>query len=169
MRPAADGAGAVMVLHPNARDLTGLISGRLTVAGPAGKTADGHIAWDCRCECGKTKLVSSNSLVRRNPVKSCGCMNHTTAQRKRRTDGPWNEGKSYTINSGEHCYRTRHGWARAAIKHYGNRCERCGWAEARCDVHHRQPKAQGGSHTLANAIVLCPNCHRIEHERGGAD
>lgn len=41
--------------------------------------------------------------------------------------------------------------------------------EARCDVHHRVPKAHGGLHTLANAVVLCPNCHRIEHEAGNAD
>lgn len=93
-------------------------------------------------------------------------MNHTTAQRKR--VGAWNEGKSYAIREGEHCYRTRHAWAKAAIRHYGNKCERCGWDSARCDVHHREHKARGGLHTLANAIVLCPNCHRIEHDKGSA-
>jgi 5-methylcytosine-specific restriction endonuclease McrA len=149
-----------------AHDLAGQRIGKLVVQRVDGRTKDKHVAWLCQCDCGQTKRVASNSLRRRNPVQSCGCMNRDTAQRKRRQGGPWNEGKSYVIDGGGHCYRTRHGWARAAIKHYGNRCERCGWDSARCDVHHREPKAGGGAHTLANAIVLCPNCHRIEHEKG---
>lgn len=56
--------------------------------------------------------------------------------------------------------------ATEAIRHYGPACERCGWNAARCDVHHRKPKGAGGLHTLENAIVLCPNCHRVEHEGG---
>ena len=153
-------------LHPNARDLTGLRSGRLTVTNEHSRSRDGHLVWRCICECGKTKSISSNSLTRSVPVQSCGCMNRTRAQDKRVAGGAWNEGKSYVISGGEHCYKTRHGWAKAAIRTGGNQCERCGWAEARCDVHHRKAKAKGGLHTLANAIVLCPNCHRIDHEKG---
>lgn len=156
-------------MHPRTRDLSGLQSGRLLVIGPAGRARDNHILWRCSCSCGKEKLIASNSLTRVSPVQSCGCMNHTRAQQKRRADGPWNDGKSYVISNGEHCYKTRHGWAKAAIKHYGNRCETCGWDKARCDVHHRKPKALGGLHTIANAIVLCPNCHRLEHDRGRGD
>lgn len=147
------------------KDLSGIRSGRLTVKSPSPERADGHIKWLCLCDCGREKLISSNSLTRIKPVQSCGCMNATAAQLKHKSS--WNEGKSYSINSGEHCYKTRHGWAKAAIRHYGNRCERCGWNAARCDVHHREYKALGGLHTLTNAIVLCPNCHRIEHENGG--
>jgi len=151
-------------MHPNTVDLTGRQIGRLSVIQIAGRTADGHIAWTCLCACGKTKVVSSNSLTRAAPVQSCGCLNADRAQRRRNPDGVWNEGKSYVIKDGQHCYRTRHGWAKAAIRHYGNRCERCGWAQARCDVHHRVLKSAGGAHTLSNAIVLCPNCHRVAHE-----
>jgi len=75
-----------------------------------------------------------------------------------------NEGKSYAINLGVHCYKTRHGWAKAAIRHFGNTCQKCGWNKARCDVHHLIPKSLGGLHTIENAIILCPNCHRIHHE-----
>lgn len=160
---------ATMALHPNARDLTGLVVGMLTVLGCAGRSDDGHLKWLCLCECGKKKEVASNSLTRRSPVQSCGCMNKTRAQDRRRPDGIWNEGKSYAIRNGEHCYRTRHGWAKAVVRHYGNQCERCGWKEARCDAHHRIPKAQGGLHTISNGIVLCPNCHRVEHEQGRSD
>ena len=78
------------------------------------------------------------------------------------------DGKSYSIRHGKHCYKTRHGWAKAAIREYGNKCDQCGWDAARCDVHHRVPKSLGGLHTLDNAIVLCPNCHRVIHENAGS-
>lgn len=155
-------------MHFNAKDLSGLKIGFLMVIKPTGKTRDNHVAWLCKCECGKEKIISSNTLTRKRPaIKSCGCVNKIVAQKK--IAGAWNEGKSYTILQGEHCYKTRHGWAKAAIKHYGNKCEKCGWDRARCDAHHRILKSKGGLHTIKNAIVLCPNCHRIEHERGYAD
>ncbi|NJR13449.1 MAG: HNH endonuclease [Phyllobacteriaceae bacterium] len=31
------------------------------------------------------------------------------------------------------------------------------------EVHHRIPLAEGGDDTVANAIALCPNCHREAH------
>jgi hypothetical protein len=31
------------------------------------------------------------------------------------------------------------------------------------EVHHIKPLAQGGEDTVANAIALCPNCHRKAH------
>lgn len=40
-------------------------------------------------------------------------------------------------------------------------CERCGWSEARCDLHRIIP---GGPYTEENTITLCPNCHRMETE-----
>ena len=49
----------------------------------------------------------------------------------------------------------------------GNKCERCGWAEARCDVHHITPRAEGGKNFVSNGVVLCPNCHRVAHEQSG--
>lgn len=31
------------------------------------------------------------------------------------------------------------------------------------EVHHRKQLAHGGEDTVANAIALCPNCHRYQH------
>ncbi len=31
------------------------------------------------------------------------------------------------------------------------------------EVHHRKPLSEGGEDTVANAIALCPNCHRNMH------
>lgn len=146
-------------------NITGMKSGLLTAVSPAGRTKGahgGHAIWLCRCECGNTKNVAMGNL-RSGGVQSCGCLPSAAAKARVKRDGPWNEGKSYAINQGARCYRTRHAWAKAALRHHGNRCEKCGWAEARCDVHHRKSKASGGLHTIANAVVLCPNHHRLAH------
>jgi len=155
--------------HSNVRDLSGMRVGRLMVTAPVKRDNDGHVMWRCFCDCGGQKDIASNSLTRRMPVLSCGCLNARIASRRKRVDGPWNEKKSYAIRNGEHVYKTRHGWAKAVIRHYGNACQHCGWNKTTCDAHHRNPKADGGLHTIANGIVLCPNCHRLEHESGRAD
>lgn len=138
--------------------------GRLTLIQPSGKSADHHRRWECFCECGRTAFVVSNSL-KYGHTKSCGCLRSEASQKRIKREGVWNEGKSYAIGGGERCYKTRHSWAKAVIRHYGNRCQRCGWDKARCDAHHINPKAEGGLHTIANGMVICPNCHREEHSR----
>ncbi|MFH0839903.1 MAG: HNH endonuclease [Candidatus Omnitrophota bacterium] len=52
-------------------------------------------------------------------------------------------------------------WIRAqAIKKYGNKCELCGFKLV-IDTHHILPKHKGGSHSIDNLIVICPNCHAL--------
>ncbi len=152
-----------MKLHPNTTDRTGDRHGRLLVIGVGGVYSDGHRMWLCRCDCGNEKEVVGNRLRGKGGVRSCGCLRAEANRRKVKEDGPWNEGKSYSIQSGKRCYKTRHSWAKAVIRHYGNRCSICGWDKARCDAHHRKEKSSGGKHTIANGIVLCPNCHREHH------
>lgn len=153
-----------MAISPFQKDITGLRNGRLVAVAPAGRATDGHAMWACRCDCGNEKTVTMNAL-KPSGTRSCGCLRAEAAQRRLKCDGVWNNGKSYAINAGERCYKTRQAWAMAAIRHYGNKCEVCGWAEATCDVHHRVLKSRGGLHTITNAIVLCPNHHRLEHDR----
>lgn len=148
------------------KDLTGTRNGRLVAVERVGSKPGGHALWRCQCDCGGEKIVQSNNLQREAGTKSCGCLRKDASAKRRLESGAWNEGKSYAISDGEHCYKTRHSWAKAALRHYGNKCQRCGWREARCDAHHRVPKAAGGKHTISNAVVLCPNCHRVQHERG---
>lgn len=49
--------------------------------------------------------------------------------------------------------------------YYDNYCRECGWNKGNCEVHHIIPIEKGGKHTLRNAILLCPNCHRLKHDR----
>ncbi len=53
-------------------DLTGRRYGRLTVLYEAPKKS-GRIAWFCKCDCGGTKIATSNKLQLRE-CRSCGCL-----------------------------------------------------------------------------------------------
>ena len=144
-------------------NLKGARSGRLTAIRPAGKSKDGHILWVCWCSCGGKKIAQSNSILAKS-VRSCGCLRSAAQKKRIRRDGVWNDGKSYAINGGRRCYKTRHSWAKAVIRKFGNRCQSCGWNKGRCDADHIVEKSAGGLHTIENGRVLCPNCHRLRHE-----
>lgn len=150
-------------LTRNGVDLTGRKFGRLTVVSLAGRHDSGFMAWNCACDCGRAS-VGISSVLKRGLKRSCGCLSREAGAARRRLSGPWVESKSNASKSGVKCYKTRHAWAKAVIRHYGNKCDICGWDKARCDAHHRIPKARGGMHTIANGQVLCPNCHRVETE-----
>ena len=49
------------------------------------------------------------------------------------------------------------------VKRANKGCSICGWNEASCDLHHIIPTFQGGSDTDDNAVILCPNHHRMAH------
>ena len=70
-------------------DLTNRTFGQLKALRPEGKKGS-FIAWLCSCTCGKTKVISSNSLTMGN-TKSCGCLQrykqHPVPQRKIKKPG----------------------------------------------------------------------------------
>jgi hypothetical protein len=55
-------------------DYMGRTFGRLTVTGFAGTNKHRQSQWDCRCVCGKRKIVTNNDL-RSGKTVSCGCFN----------------------------------------------------------------------------------------------
>ena len=56
--------------------------GRLTVIAPAEKNGK-RTQWLCQCECGKQKVVKTESL-RQGTCRSCGCLRTETAQKNGR-------------------------------------------------------------------------------------
>lgn len=44
-------------------------------------------------------------------------------------------------------------------------CSNCGWNEATCDIHHIIEKSKGGTDDHENLTYLCPNCHRLAHNK----
>lgn len=92
-------------------NLAGKKFGRLTVLKQHGVAKSGHILWDCECECGKSKIVSSSNLVNGN-VKSCGCLQDevrkTICKQNLSTNG-WDEtckhcGKKFISRSHKQVY-----------------------------------------------------------------
>lgn len=58
----------------NPIDLTGMRFGRFTVVKRAKNNKDGRAMWECRCDCGNTRVVLGKCL-RNGHTKSCGCLN----------------------------------------------------------------------------------------------
>lgn len=53
---------------------------------------------------------------------------------------------------------------RLLIELYGPRCNQCGYDNLNIlQVHHRVPRAHGGTDDLDNLDILCPNCHMTDH------
>jgi 5-methylcytosine-specific restriction endonuclease McrA len=148
---------------PARLNLAGFRSGRLVAVKPVGKGVQGRVQWECRCDCGGTAVVPSSNLTMKRGTKSCGCLGREAAARRTKGKRPWNAGKTYAINGGEREYTQKQNWAKAVLRAKGNRCEKCGWSEARCDVHHIVPRSQGGRNVISNGVALCPNHHRLLH------
>lgn len=145
----------------------------LNAAGKPRKFATGHHGksrWrpraviSCACGCGELLTVPDdrgrerrylfghyrprNSIGRLRPVYTKGYT-------------PWNKGRTYT-HGGVREYATRGSWREAIERTYGRNCMMCPEIGIG-DAHHIIPMSKGGKHSLENAVVLCPNCHRKTH------
>lgn len=76
-------------------DLSGKRFGKLTVIGQAGRTADRHILWECKCDCGGSAFSSGKDLVSGH-TRSCGCLQKETVSRNRYKHGD-RDGRLYQV------------------------------------------------------------------------
>jgi hypothetical protein len=53
-------------------------------------------------------------------------------------------------------------WKQALVFHFGHKCRICGYDKI-VEAHHVIPTSEGGSTSLKNGILLCPNCHAEVH------
>ena len=73
------------VLSPNYVDLTGVVSGKLTVLYQEGWSSTNKgfqtSTWFCQCECGNTKILKSKEVSpkSKSAYKSCGCLTAESA------------------------------------------------------------------------------------------
>jgi hypothetical protein len=59
---------------------------RLTVIKECGRSGDGKVLWKCRCDCGKTAVVSGKS-IHSGRTRSCGCLMRDTSALTHKTHG----------------------------------------------------------------------------------
>ena len=58
---------------------------------------------------------------------------------------------------------------REVLARDGNRCQAPGCGRTHfLEIHHKAPRAQGGTNDPQNLITLCAACHRLYHQRQGA-
>jgi hypothetical protein len=109
----------------NARDLTGLRSGRLVVASRIGKNKSGNSIWECRCDCGTVKPITSNNFLCKKPTQSCGCLLREASRARRLKHGKSGTGE---YNSWKGMFARCDDPLDAGYKNYGGRgikiCER---------------------------------------------
>lgn len=71
-------------LHPRARDLTGMVFGKLTVLGPVERrkfpAGAVHVYWLCQCECGRQKSINAYTMIA-GTSESCGCVHREMARK----------------------------------------------------------------------------------------
>lgn len=82
---------------PKMIDLTGRRFENLKVLERAGSKG-GHVAWLCKCDCGNTVIVASNTL-RMKGQKTCGCLRKEKATARMTKHGGYAE-RLYTIWEG---------------------------------------------------------------------
>jgi len=95
--------------------------------------------------------------------EKCLLCDRWVAKHHKRKDGTW----SYMALCGTH-NREKYGmpikplpWSRG-IRFPNNECSRCGW-EGPCDRHRLNRYAEGSGYVEGYVVILCPNCHRLEH------
>lgn len=111
---------------PKARDITGQRFGRLLVIskGPNSQGKNRLTQWNCVCDCGAARLVSTMNLVR-GRAKSCGCLHKEIVAKSKTKHGMVNSGayKSWAAMWGRCTIKTN-----GSYRNYGARgvviCER---------------------------------------------
>lgn len=75
---------------PKVVNLVGKRFGKLTVISLVGASRGGSKLWNCKCDCGEEKQVSTRHLNRKNnTIRSCGCLN---PNRLKGDKSPWFKG-----------------------------------------------------------------------------
>lgn len=101
---------------PKRLNLCGKRFGRLVVVEPA-QNHKQATAWLCKCDCGNTKVVTTNSLME-NKTKSCGCLKLENQRLGSITHG-LRHTRIYSVWTGmkNRCYNTKE----PKYKNYGAR------------------------------------------------
>lgn len=69
---------------PRIKDLVGQRFGKLIVVAATAERRGYSVCWECRCDCGRVKIISTTRLKDKvEPTRSCGCLQREVASSKR--------------------------------------------------------------------------------------
>ena len=147
------------IFESNAQILTGLTFGRLTVVSLNPEYKKRKVSWVCKCSCGNTSIVGTQSLTT-GKTKSCGCLMEEVS-RKTTTLRNAQYRSLHKLNepTASLKLRLRHRKLRNKILERDNTaCVLCGSIE-NLQVHHIVPLCIALVNNTNNLVTLCRKCH----------
>lgn len=115
----------------------------------------------------ETKRKTSESLLGTQVNKTCPICNAEFSvsigrSDRRRYCSNACRGKSWAVTPEKFSPRRIR---RSLAKLNAHKCLSCGWDRTSCDIHHIRGRKIENPDACTNMTLLCPNCHRLVHER----
>lgn len=153
-------------------NLIGKVFGRLTVVSMCKKT-NNRTYWNCKCECGNSQSVRSDSL-KCGAIQSCGCL-HREKSRERfsgESHPRWNPSLTHEERKTGRCYNSTEyfNWRFSVFKRDNFTCVKCNEeSHGNIQAHHLN---SWDTHieerfSVDNGITLCIDCHKEFHRYFG--
>lgn len=101
----------------------------------------------------------------RSCLKNLNRLPGTFAGKKHTIDAKKKQAKSFSGKVPESLFDVSSRTLQKILKRMNAKCSNCGWDKTTCDIHHIVPRKKGGTNEHSNLTILCPNCHRLAHEK----
>ena len=155
---------------PNFKNRVGERYGRLLVIAHAGKDKHGKHLWECKCDCGKTKLVNSDNLSS-GKSRSCGCLLKEFLLRRGNQFGLYEDREVAIFKVQYNHLQRRHakfGGEIISLEEFIEKskqpCYYCGLPYSK-ELHDRRNETIGGG-LFSDTIVQCNGLDRIDSAIG---
>lgn len=138
------------------KDMMHQVIGKLTVLKKHSQLSSGHYLWECRCECGNTKIANGGSL-RNGSLKSCGCLTSPRGEayfeklRKRLLKNAEKKGDCLVWNLKDRCQHF--GYGMTSIRNKNIFAHRAAWIAWKGEI----PKGMFVCHTCDNRLCINPD------------
>lgn len=155
------------------KDLTNKRFGRLVAIKPIFKDKYGKLSWECKCDCGNTKITTISNLTSGGTI-SCGCYRIELNKSRVGPKGSnWNhnlsiedrENKSRRIRS----ITGYNEWRISVYRKNNFTCQKCGTKDGHKDkfnAHHILSYSEYPDlrTDISNGITFCKKCHSLYHK-----
>ena len=154
------------IIHPLYEDLVGMRFGLLTVAGAASRGTRGELRWDCICDCGNTKVLSSSAIGKMGGL-SCGDKKHHK-DRRGTNHWAWIPDLDPQLRIDRRWDENNKNWRREVYERDGFKCVLCE-SNKNIEAHHlasftRFPDLR---YEIDNGVTLCRAHHKEFHSSFG--
>jgi hypothetical protein len=149
-------------------DLSSFRFGNLVVNSPISRTKHGRILWECKCDCGNIKHVTSSDL-KAGKILSCGCLWRDRISITGVDHFRWNPELSSIERENNRRYPEYIEWRQKVFERDHYSCQICDKTGNIINAHHIENYAKNLEKRvcLSNGITLCRRCHLDFHHQYG--